>query len=1765
MSKLKHILSKFPAWFFSILAVALMCWLTLAPHPLPDDSPSFPGADLLAHGIMFGGITFCFLLDRQRRRDWTSVSLPYILWCFLFATGLGILIEYAQEWMEMGRTFEVRDMEADGAGSLFVALMWYFLQKRWSSRQTDIKSASDDDNNPESPKESPTPEGKKKPRFKHQVKSPWIRIPLKIIFGILLFLIALPIIVYIPPVQTLMKNVACKVLREKTGMEVSIDKFRIRFPIDVSLTGVDVLTAPEDTMVSAKEVIADVKLLPLLKSDVQIKKLKLLDAYYKMVAEDTSMIMKINAGVLDVKPGASFNIKTMDLTLEDALLKNGNISLYMDVWKKQPNPDTTQTQMLIRAKTLDLENITFGMSMLPTIDTLNLKARSLQLRDGVIDLTNSKITAAYVGGDTGKVTYIQPTPQYIASHPAPVDTISPPSPPMTIMMDDISLQGFDVLYATKGVKPAKGFDPSYISVTGLNIALKGFYNQASTLRLPITMLAAKERSGLAVTSGKGTIAVDEKGINISDLHLTTLASKIVADADVPFALMEMKPDAKMTVKCNASLGQSDIKAFLPMASQYLGMLPNKGPLTLNLDARGSITDLTVSNLLLDIPSTLHLYAEGYAKNPTDFRKLKAELTLDGKLTNPSVVDKALGIKGINIPALTITGTASADHETYTADVDLKTSAGDLAAKGHVALNAESYNAELTATGINVAQFVPDAGIGHVTASIRANGAGFNPTKPAAHTDTSIHIAEIDWEGKHFRNIDATAKLSNGNFDVTLSSPNTDADLSLTALGRIAGTRYDFDINADIRQLNMQNLGFMPTMCEGSATFTANGFFDINSYLGDVTFDATEIDWNMPDMYIHLPNGVSGRLLSENDFTSLYIDSDRTAVDFNARSGLKNLITAFTNAGNSLITQIAKRQILVDELHDQLPQFELSLQASGKGLINQFLQPNGISMDTVSLNLANSDIISGNIDMLGLNTGSLAMDTITLNLKQRETLLDYKAHIGNRPGTMDEFAKVDLMGYAGGNRASLSVTQHNLQGEMGYRVGLTAAVSDSIATVHFTPLKATIAYMPWTVNADNHIDVNFASTPIHIGANLEARSAESSLCLRTQPNTNGDEELYVKLDNIHIEDFLRLSVFAPPLTASVSSEIHMFYDKQTTFTGNGNLSIKNFTYQRQNVGDFDLLFDAGLNLNGDTKAEVSLLVDEKKALSAHCILETDSVTKSLTPKDLGLTLTQFPVKIANAFLGPDVAKLSGSLNGEMGMTGSFTKPLLNGHISCDSVNVFIPMMGSTLKFDNEPIEVADNVVTFTDFDIFGVNDNPLKLTGKVDATDFSNILMDLGLNANNFQLVGNDRRAKSDIYGKLFLNLQAKASGQMSRLNVNANLAVLGSSNVTYAIPDAQAVINRNDASDVVQFVQFSDTTQMAKADSVVAPMTMRINADLTINPGTQVTVLLSDNGTNKVQLSPSGNLNYFQNYMGDMRLNGQLNLGTGMAQYSVPVLGQKKFEFIQGSYVAWNGQLMNPVLNIKAVDELKANVQQNGNSRLINFKITLDVSNTLSSPKVVFDLATDDDITIQNELSSMSADQRSTQAMNLLLYGQYSSQGTKANSNLSGNALYSFMTSTLNSWAAKNIRGVDLSFGVDQYEKTVNGQQSTTTSYSYQLSKSLFNNKFKIVVGGNYSTDASADENFAQNLISDISFEYMLKQTQNLSMYTRLFRHTGWESVLEGEVTETGVGFVMKRRLSNLRQLWPFRRHRKKEIKVETDSLTDSNRESLIPSTNIQQ
>ncbi len=137
MDKIKAFLDKLPPWILSAVCFLAICWLTLAPNPLPDnDIPLFPGADKIAHGIMFGGFTLCIIVDALRRKGWPAFpeNIKILFYSPDIPCAVGIITEFLQGAMHAGRTFEFWDMVADITGAFLVAaaymLIEYLRQKK---------------------------------------------------------------------------------------------------------------------------------------------------------------------------------------------------------------------------------------------------------------------------------------------------------------------------------------------------------------------------------------------------------------------------------------------------------------------------------------------------------------------------------------------------------------------------------------------------------------------------------------------------------------------------------------------------------------------------------------------------------------------------------------------------------------------------------------------------------------------------------------------------------------------------------------------------------------------------------------------------------------------------------------------------------------------------------------------------------------------------------------------------------------------------------------------------------------------------------------------------------------------------------------------------------------------------------------------------------------------------------------------------------------------------------------------------------------------------------------------------------------------------------------------------------------------------------------------------------------------------------------------------------------------------------------------------
>jgi len=755
-------------------------------------------------------------------------------------------------------------------------------------------------------------------------------------------------------------------------------------------------------------------------------------------------------------------------------------------------------------------------------------------------------------------------------------------------------------------------------------------------------------------------------------------------------------------------------------------------------------------------------------------------------------------------------------------------------------------------------------------------------------------------------------------------------------------------------------------------------------------------------------------------------------------------------------------------------------------------------------------------------------------------------------TWDEFAQVDVEGGVKGSAIDFLTKQRNINGEMGYRLGCNAHLAEDLVKMRFFPQDPIIGYRQWSINSDNYVNVDYVSRMLD--ANLLLRSDSSEVELITSRNADDSiksENIQLNIENLKLEEWIALVPALKETQGTLDANIDVTWDG-TNVDGDATVNIEQLVYKGRREGNVSLDADFDVDpLTASTRLTADLISDDRHVATIEGTLN-DATTP--TPLHATASFDRFPLRKANPFIPGGYVWLDGYAVGEVNVTGALDSLVLNGTVTADSATLNLPRYGSSLKLDTTPIPIKDNYIALTDYRLLGANGNDAIVNGYVDMSDPQETIIDLSLSALNVQFMDSEQNDFNEIFGKGLANVDAtvKSNGDVTKVRADATL--LAGSNLTYVMKDEITQLTQED-DDMVTFTDFSDpdaqalTMVTAKGSSATDVIVF-----LTVQQGAKINVFMDDEGQNRATVDGSGRLKYSLDFAGKDNLTGTYTIESGNLRYTPPLISQKNFDINSGSSLVWTGDMYNPQLSLTGNEKLKTSVtSEDEGTRLVEFLIKADVGGTLNNMKLDFDLSTESDITVQNELQSMSDNQRSQAAINLLLYNTYSgtnSAGTLNNLTASA-ALFSFLQSQLNSWAAKTLPGVELSFGINQYD----GSQETggvETTYSYRLAKSLFNDRFKIVVGGEYNTAVTNEEKIADNLFNDVSLEYYLNSRG--SRYVRLFRHSGYQNVLEGQVTETGVAFVLKQKLSNLKNLFTFKHSREYLLR---DSLEKARKEQL--------
>ena len=1599
--------------------------------------------------------------------------------------------------------------------------------------------------------------------------------------GILGMVAVLPFAAYIPWVQNKAADIAAEYASKKTGMDISVGDVRVKFPLDVSATDVQVIDQNGDTLFKADEVKADIKPKPLIDKKVEVENASLKGAKSQIKTEDGSMDLDVDLDDANIDK-ASVDLNNNKVDVGNAALKGGKAKMSYKPEKKKPDPDKKPSKpWKVNAKKVTADDVDFKMDMKPTVDNLDAKVGHAQAKDVKVDTGEQTVDVGELDVDKADVKYEHPSEKdaqkYSKEHPMPKQApkTSDGDKPWKVKADKVRVSNSKGKYAQTGKKPNKPgttLDPDNIEVEDVNVAIDNLEYDGENLKVPVKHLSGKERSGLQVKDASGTIDKNKNGLDLNNMKLKTKGSDIKMDAHVDQDMLDGKPNGKATIDTDSKIDLNEVEKLVPEARKALKDIPHNKPVKIKAKARGNEKRLDVHSLDADIPGIGRVKGKGTIYNPTDMDRMKADLDTEVDLRDPSVLNKMLGLKDVKLPPMKLSGKINKEGCKWVArNLRVSTGGGTMRGDGYYDVCNENYDVDASFNNFPVKSFLPSYDVKGLTGSINARGHGFDFADcGSTWTDATVNLAGVRYNGTHYGNLKARGKLRGGYADVYASSSNKGCDFDANAHGTICNDHYVFTADGNVRDLDLNHLGMYDGECQGTTRLHAQGDINLRTQEWDANVSLHDIDWRLDSSYL-VADEANAALHSNPWVTCITLDNEDNYAHLNAPSGMMSLMSDFKNTFAEFQRQFNERWLDIEKLKKPMPVFDFDMHMGADGIVQRYLQQYEFDFRNISCEMSRDSSIYIDGRAHGISYGTTNIDTITIHANElHNKYLAFNAHMGNRPGTWDEFAQVDVEGGIKGSAIDFMFHQQNIKHETGYRLGCNAHLAENEIRTRLFGNDPVIGYRHWTFNEGNYVNVDYRTRMLDANLKLTSDSSRVELLTSRLPS-DSVENIQLNIENLQLREWTQILPMLDKTSGTLNANVDLNWDG-TNADGDGIIDIKDFVYNGKHEGDVRV--NAGFDFDpvtATTRLSADLMLDGQQTIMLNGSLND---VASETPLNLGARFYRFPLERANAFIPGGYVWLEGFAIGDLSVVGTTSNPHVNGYLIAESAALNLPRYGSSLKLSTNRIPVDDNVITFTDYKLTGSNNSPVTINGVVDLRDIDNMVIDLKANGREVQFMDSKQDEMTQLFGKGLADINASVKSYGRFLSVRANATLLPGSNITYVMKDDISQLSTSVDEDMVTFTDFNNT---ANGQTILitgrGSSATDILANIDVEKGAKINVFLSEDGQNRASIDGSGRLKYTLDFAGRDNLIGSYTIASGNLRYTPPLISQKNFEITNGSSISWTGDMLNPQLDLKGTERIKTSVSsEEEGTRLVEFLIDANVGGSLSNIDLKFDLSTESDMTVQNELQTMSDNQRSQAAINLLLYNTYS--GTNSAGNINGltatTALFTFLQSKLNAWAAQTLPGIDLSFGINQYEGTRSG--GTETSYSYRLAKTLFNDRFKIVVGGEYSTEAIEDENIADNLFSDISLEYYLNDVG--SRYLRLFRHSSYENVLEGQVTQTGIAYVLKRKLSNLKNLFKFKhsreyllndsleKARKAELKLQEsaiDAINSQEQEFTVP------
>lgn len=1469
-----------------------------------------------------------------------------------------------------------------------------------------------------------------------------------LLLPVLLFL-AITAALYIPPVQDWAVATAARIATEGTGLNVSVGRVGLTFPLDFDMRHVTATDAEGDTLLDIERLVVDLDMARVMRLEIGLDEVSLHNGRADTKDMVDGLAIKGRIGRLSIALPQGAGTAERDRSVVDLRQRRVNIhsleaeGCHFDIAIGHSEPDTTAAKP----------------------SPWQVEAGRIRLEDTRLRLaTDSLYADLCVEAAAAKA--------------------------ITCVLEKEDYGCSDVLLKAAAALWLPSVSPDTLLID--NIDISADKAQYSPQRTEVKGLVAKVmHSQLEATA-------------------TVWLPQLSLDASIGCAV-----DRRDLLWACALAGEDTIEAAR--------LLPQE-PLTIDIQADGSPEQMRLRQAVACLPGMARIQLCGEAGNVGDMAKLTADIGFEIETLDLKGLSRSAGV---NIPKMRLEGRATAAGQQYAAQARIDMAGRQVATlDGRYDLPKESYSAKLNFSHLSLQDIVPSLPLSAITAAVTAEGTGSDMM--SAHTNMTLRaeVKQCVLNDMDMQDLCVVANYGHRKASLLIDCNNPQIDGNIW-LGAIVRGRDSVDVNLalDLARLDLCELHLTEKPLSMAARLTLDGMSDLKSR-HEMHGSMTGLSLMTADTVYH-PKDITMDALLRPDSLAASIAAGDLTVAFDAGCGIDSLLLKAGNFAEAIGSQLKQYRLEQEQLRQMLPRAEVRMEMGEHNPLANIARIMGYKMEAAKLRLGADPSIGLNGGWLvrQLRVGAVTLDEMWCNIYQDSTGVKMDARVYNGPANPQISFDARAKAYILATGAGLNLTYTDDKGRKGVDIGTRVDILPDGISMHLTPLNPIVANRRFEVNDSNFL---FMAPDGRVSAGIELRADDGTGM--TLYSAEGDsttlQDLTLSLHNVNVQELCSVMPYMPSLSGMLYGDVHLLQTTQTKSVA-VDAGINALHYDGAPMGN--LAFNATYLPMGDSCHYVdALLMREGEEIGQLTGTYTDDGAKGQI--EAGMTLTHLPLSLIGGMAGSQsLLSMDGDVDGELTVTGSASSPLVDGYVATDGATIASPAYNVRLRVQDDTVSIARNRLELNGINIYANGGNPLVMDGWMDFADMSEIKLDTRITANRFELINAKRSAESVAYGKVLVDANASLRGTLSKLNLAGRLGVLGGTDVTYILQDSPLTVEDR-LSDLVEFVDFNDTIARKAPEEEASPMALTMNMMVSVDQSAQVHCLLSADRSSYIDLEGGGDLMLGYTPQGDLTLTGRYTIISGEMKYALPVIPLKTFKLQSGSYVAWNGKMMNPQLNIAAVERTRASVSsESGANRSVAFDVGVDITQTLENIGLAFTIEAPDDATIQNELQAMDAAARGRVAVTMLATGMYiTDKGAGGFS--TANALNTFLQSEIMGIAGKALNSIDVNLGV---EEGTSAAGTSTTDYSFSFAKRFWNNRISVSFGGRVSSGSDA-QNTGATIIDNVALEYRLDQSA--TRYVRLSYDKNYESLLEGNIIEMGAGLLLRRKTTRLGELFIFRR-----------------------------